>query len=318
MKKSLIALAVAGVMAAPAAFAATSNVDVYGKIRVSINSIDGDWGMMDQASRIGFKGSEDLGGGLKAIWQVESGFQATGDQEWELWPGDSGSLDQAKNALAGRNTFVGLSGGFGTFLMGRHDTPYKLAGSADLFADTLGDAQGAGGVIGAGRFDLRADSAIAYITPDFSGFHAAVAIVSDYGLPQDDIADAWSLALVYGNGPLKLTAGYEDHMDAADETAWKINGSYSFGDLTVGATYESQEVMGTDYDNWLASVAYGMGPITLALQYGDTEANGFKQWTLGAIYALSKRTNVAVAYSNIDPDGESSVDAFTIQMNHDF
>ncbi|NTV96707.1 MAG: porin [Thiobacillus sp.] len=316
MKKSLIALAVAGVVAAPAAFAATSNVDVYGKIRIAMSSVDGDWGLSDQASRIGFKGSEDLGGGLKAIWQIESGFTAAGDQ-LGAWT-DSGPLGQDKaGVLASRNTFVGLAGGFGTFLMGRHDTPYKLAGSADLFADTMGDAQGSGGIIGGGRFDLRADSAIAYITPDYSGFHAAVAIVSDYALTTD-VVDAWSLALVYANGPLKVTAGFEDHQDTADESAWKLNGSYTIGDLTLGATYESQEVFGTDYDNYLVSAAYGMGPITLALQYGDTETLGYKQITAGAIYGLSKRTNVAVAYSNIDPDGGSSIDVFTVQMNHDF
>jgi len=76
MKKSLIALAVAGVVSAPA-FAATSNVDVYGKLHVSVSAFnDQEAGVEDMqvssnASRIGFKGSEDLGGGLAAIWQIE-------------------------------------------------------------------------------------------------------------------------------------------------------------------------------------------------------------------------------------------------------
>ncbi|MFZ5483337.1 MAG: porin [Pseudomonadota bacterium] len=306
MKKSLIALAVAGVVAAPAAFAATGNVDVYGKLRVSLSSIDGDWELGDQVSRIGFKGTEDLGGGLKAVWQIESGVGGNGM---------TGGVGTA--SIASRNTFVGLAGGFGTVVMGRHDTPYKMAGSADLFGDTLADAQNNGGIIGAGNFDLRVDRALAYISPDFSGFHVAAAVVP--GIAGDnELTDAYSVAAMYKNGPLNASLGYEDHNNLADEDAWKVNVGYAMGDLKLGATYESQEYAGNDNDNWLVSAAYGMGPITLAAQYGDTETNDFKQWTLGMIYAMSKRTSAALAYSNIDFDGGDDIDAFTVQLNHDF
>jgi predicted porin len=307
MKKSLIALAVASAFAAPA-FAATGNVDVYGKVRVSLSAVEGEWGMADQASRIGFKGSEDLGGGLKALWQIESSFNAAGETE---------------NVDTDRNTFIGLSGGFGTVVVGRHDTPYKLAGSADLFGDTVADSQGSStGVIGRNSFDLRVDTAIAYISPDFSGFHFAVATVTDnsYDDDGDDLNMATSIAGIYANGPLKVTAAFEDH--DGGESSWKLNGAYTMGDLTLGATYENQE----DHDNnWLVSAAYGMGPITLAAQYGsvdmgmDARSDG-DRWVVGAIYALSKRTNVAVAYmsdDNIMASG-ADIDGFTIQMNHDF
>ena len=77
MKKSLIALAIASAVSAPA-FAATSNVDIYGKLNFSANFLfdqadsDSDIQFTSNSSRIGFKGSEDLGGGLSAIWQIES------------------------------------------------------------------------------------------------------------------------------------------------------------------------------------------------------------------------------------------------------
>src|SRR5512143_4270427 len=119
MKKSLIALAVASAVSAPA-FAATSNVDIYGKLHLSVNFLndqcdnkaqcigvntpanvaaDGmnNVSISSNASRIGFKGTEDLGGGLAAIWQVETGFNADGQTSG----GSSG-------AWATRNTFVGL------------------------------------------------------------------------------------------------------------------------------------------------------------------------------------------------------------------
>jgi len=309
MKKSLIALAVASAFAAPA-FAATGNVDVYGKLRVSLSYVNPDdgssfWGVGDEVSRIGFKGSEDLGGGMKAIWQIEQGL------------GGSAMGGVGTGSLASRNTFVGLAGGFGTVVMGRHDTPYKLAGSADLFGDTLADAQGSAGIIGyqggAVSFDYRAPNALAYISPDFSGFHAAVAII-----PGEDLTDAYSLAGIYNNGPLKATLAYEDHNNIADESAWKLNVGYTMGDLVLGATYENQDY-GDNYDAWLVSAAYNMGPITLAGQYGDREIGDLKRFTLGMIYSLSKRTNVAVAYNNDDADGSAhDADAITFQVNHDF
>lgn len=317
MKKSLIALAVVGLFSA-SAFAATGNVDAYGKLRVSLSNIDPDggdsaWELGDQTSRIGFKGSEDLGGGLKGLWQIEQGLGGSGV---------TGGMGGA-TSIASRNTFVGLGGAFGTVLAGRHDTPYKLAGSADVFGDTLADATGgaAGSIIGDNGFDLRADRALAYISPDFSGFHAAVAIVPGASA-DNELTDAYSLALVYGNGPLKVTFGYEDHNNIAEETAMKLNGSYNFGDLTVGATYETQDredAGGEDVDAYLISATYGMGPITLAAQFGDKSEDGDDRTrtTLGAIYSLSKRTNAAIAY-NIDDADAGDFDAFTVQLNHDF
>lgn len=352
MKKSLIALTVAGLFAAPA-FAASGNVDVYGKLRVSLSYIDVDggdsfWSVDDETSRIGFKGAEDLGGGLKAIWQVEQSLSSSVN----LLNTNQGV---GTGSLANRNTFVGLAGDFGTFLVGRHDTPYKLAGSADLFADTLADSQNGTknssiigydvSQVGIGGFDMRVSNAIAYVSPSFSGLTVIAAVVpganalgsGNNGQYAASLADAYSLAAVYGNGPLSLSAGYEKHtgdlFDEAtsvaghdDEDAWKINAGYTIGDLKLGATYENQNGLGAaESDNWLVSAAYGMGPITLAAQYGSRDANGsnhdLDRWTVGMIYGLSKRTNVAIAY-NSDDNGTGSttpdIQAFTMQLNHDF
>src|SRR5512139_2804236 len=213
MKKSLIALAVAGAFAAPA-FAATENVDVYGKMHVSVSVFDNtadsipgdpatrgtsDLQFSSNASRIGFKGAEDLGGGLNAIWQVESGV----------------NLDEGSGSLASRNSFLGLKGGFGTVLLGNHDTPLKLVGRAvDLFGDTMADSRN---VMGGGS-DTRAKNVVAYITPDFSGFSVAAAYSTDpanqgtqikVGTPavQLDTGDqdsngAYNVSATYANGPI--------------------------------------------------------------------------------------------------------------------
>lgn len=321
MKKSLVALAVAGVVSAPA-FAATSNVDVYGKVRMSMDYVDTDgadsvWQIQDRVSRLGFKGSEDLGGGLKAIWQIEQ--QITIDTP-------AGATDTAFGGAGLRNTFVGLSGDFGTALLGRHDTPYKLAGSADLFADTIADSQGTTGIIGYSGFDTRANNTLAYITPTMSGFHAAVAVVpgENPGVA-DGLTDAYSMAAIYNNGPLNASLAYEDYNNIVDNSAWKINVGYAFGDLKVGGTYEDQSraAANSDAQNWLVSAAYQMGNISLMAQYGDrdsdTDANDKARWVVGAGYAFSKRTDAYIAYMNDDNGGATAdVDGFTLGLNHSF
>ncbi|MCP5278199.1 MAG: porin [Thiobacillus sp.] len=318
MKKSLIALAVAGTFAAPA-FAATSNVDIYGVIKSSYDYINTDAAVgganpdddltriSSNSSRIGFKGSEDLGGGMKAVWQWETGL----------------TTDTSGAATGNRNTFVGLAGGFGTFLVGTHDTPYKLAtGSLDVFGDTMGDYNTImGSTNGTNNFDLRGSNVWAYISPTFSGFHAALARVNanEAGTQGAADGDAWSLAGIYSNGPLFGSLAWEKHENGvagagatSDLTAWKLGVGYKFGDAKVGVGYESMDddagATVNDRNAWFINGAYAMGPITLKAQYakaedGDTAAStGADYWAIGADYALSKRSKVYALYASTDND----------------
>jgi len=249
MNKKLITLAVAAALVAPAA--AMAEAILYGKVNVSLDYADvknvilptwgfardanGDviidaagnptlvqrtdgedfkgWGMSangyipgaGRASRIGVKGSEDLGGGLKAIYQIELGVNLNDTNNNVLNNNDT---------ISYRNTFVGLAGGWGTALMGRHDTPMKIStGKLDLFSDTMADYNGT-----VGFRDLRADNAVAYISPSFSGFTFAGAIIPAGGatgggqglnLNEDGIAGAYSLAGIYSNGPFYASIAYE-------------------------------------------------------------------------------------------------------------
>lgn len=331
MKKSLIALAVAGTIAAPAAFAATANVDVYGIMNIAIEDTDAnnvDLDVVDNVSRIGFKGSEDLGGGLKAIWQIEQGINATTADKTAF--GGSGM----------RNTFVGLSGGFGTALIGRHDTPYKIStGKYDIFGDTIGDYN-TGRVDGVSLIDngqdARASNAIAYISPTWSGFHFAAAVVTSMDqLNSGDTTDAYSLAGMYANGPLTIDAGYQVVKSAgllgADDTkAMKIGAGYTFGDLKVGAVYEDvSDYDGfNDRDSLMVNGVYNMGAISLKAMYGqaDVDTAGSDQdqdlWAVGLDYALSKRTTAYVVYAAGDDDNNATnsgdVSGWNIGMKHSF
>ncbi len=323
MKKSLIALAVASAVAAPAAFAATSNVDVYGIFGASVDIVDRDDTLQEDefrvsstASRIGFKGAEDLGGGLSAIWQVETGLD----------------VDVGGNTWATRNTFVGLSSKtLGTARIGRYDTAYKMAtGRYDVFSDTLGDYNTIMGSVNAntGVFDLRETNSISYETPEFSGFK----VMGSYGQRNEAGAtlvdpSLWSLAAVYANGPLSVVAAYEKHTDenfafsttadTSDATAWKLGAGYVFGNTRLAAIYErikADDFFGVDLerDAWYLSLAHQMGNITLKAAYAkadETDVSGFggvddaaDSWTLGVDYALSKRTMAYALYTALDND----------------
>ena len=295
--KKILAIAIASAFAAPA-MAATSNVDIYGQLHMSVNWFNdqpsdiNDINITSNASRIGFKGSEDLGGGLKGIWQIESGV----------------NLDEQNGGLAGRNSYLGLSGGWGTALLGNYDTPLKLVGrKVDLFGDTIGDSRN---VMGGGS-DTRAKNVLAYMTPAMSGFSAAVAFSTDVNINGTSTAgdnedgSAWNLNAAYENGPIYVGFGYGDgdyHEAVGLEEHWRVAGAFSFGDFKIVGQYDALGVVsGNDYDAWMVGGAFNMGAITLKANWmaGEFDNTGVEpeQYNLGADYAMSKRTNVYAMYT---------------------
>jgi len=310
MKKSLIALAIASAVSAPA-FAATSNVDIYGKLNFSVNFLFdqtednpatlstneavSDIQFTSNSSRIGFKGSEDLGGGLSAIWQIESSL----------------NIDEGNGNWASRNTFLGLKGDWGTVLGGKHDTPLKLVGRAvDLFGDGIADSRN---VLGGGS-DTRASNVVAYISPNFSGFNVIAAYVTDFPgntttAPDADDKDVYNLNATYSNGPLYLGAAYGDgngHEAAGLGSHWRLAAGYTFGNFKVVGQYDSLEDDATggqngDFDGWMLGASYTMGAMVFKGNYMMGEYDGTngaepEQWTVGMDYNLSKRTSVYALY----------------------
>ena len=333
MKKSLIALAIASAVSAPA-FAATANVDVYGVLNLSVNyfqdqftgplsytdstgatkTLKGgeDMQISSNASRIGFKGAEDLGGGLTAIWQIESGI----------------NLDEQNGSFASRNSFVGLKGGWGTALIGNHDTPFKLVGRAvDLFGDTIADSRNLmggnitsfkladGTEISGATSDMRADNVIAYISPNWTGFSFAAAYSTDpvsAGTSAPDATDmsVYSLNATYTNGPFFVGGAYSDG-DALEnayeqDTNWRGAAGFTFGNFKIVGQYDFYEdstSAGEDYSAWMLGGSWNMGNFVFKGNYISGEVDncsGFgcdsEQWALGADYNLSKRTAVYALY----------------------
>lgn len=287
MNKKLIAIAIATVVSAPA-MAATSNVEVYGLMSLGVDSVNTELAngtsnrvgrVSDYATRLGFKGSEDLGNGLKAIWQIESQVTADGGASTST---ASGGVSGATTAFGGatlRNTFVGLSSkDMGSAMIGKIDTPYKSStGRFDLFSDTMGDYNGLVGAAGASNaavagvvsaasaisagnyFDLRPANIATYVSPNFSGFTASASYVFGAESATSGTVsngNAVSLAAMYDAGPLYLTAAYEKQNlgtstsgslatggSTADQErkAWKLGASYNIMDFTLAAMYEKTD-----------------------------------------------------------------------------
>jgi predicted porin len=270
-----------------------------------------------RASRLGVKGSEELGGGLKAIYQIELGINPTDTNN---------NLVNNADAITMRNTFVGLAGGWGTALMGRHDTPLKIStGKLDLFADTLADYNAT-----VGFQDLRADNAVAYISPSLSGFTFAAAVVpagggTALGVPNtesDNINEGWSVAGIYSNGPFYGSVAYEslgyelfntntNNAGCAANVAacttsnndwnkWRFGlGLLDWNGFTLDAIYESQSgIAGSD-----VFTQGTIGTVNWVLPGNPNKAN---LWQIQAGYSFGA-SQIKAMYGQAEFDSDSFV-----------
>ena len=325
MQKKIIALAVAGLVSG-AAFAQT-NVTVYGIADVgweyfgnsqfdgqkSTNKIS-DGGQ--DASRVGFKGTEDLGNGLSVFFQLEQRF----------------NLDTPD--VSGRNSNVGLTGkSWGTV---------KLGSFGSLLDDYNGYSEAGGmgygnGVIGQiGYADIH--NGVEYISPNMSGLEFKAAYSTSLadqdpafqregaGHPLSAIraVKAYSVSGAYANGPIKAALVYShqkpsNQVDGQSEKTneWLLNGSYNFGPVMVGAGYDSQK--GTLGGEWGKRKAWRINvgaPVTandtVALSYSqakynfsvDDQSYKAKGWGVSYSHAMSKRTNIYATYGKMSQDDE--------------
>ncbi len=311
MKKTLLATAVAAVVAGP--MAAQADVTIYGRIDTAYESItnsaltnDGDH-LTSNKSLLGFKGSEDLGNGNKAIFKVESTVGA----------------DAGTGTIGSRNTYAGLAGSWGTLIVGNHDTPYKIVGrKMDLFESAhLGENRAILNSGANGQNDLRVNT-VAYISPTVNGIHGAVAYVPEdiNGVAGGTAgAGAWSALVIYSNSGLFLAGGWQRvegesfGVGLQNQTYWRFAAKYSMNNFTVGGMYQKNSdragVAGNDTNSWTLIGKYKAGANVFKLAYtkatdkdGATGVGldeGGKMFTLGFDHNFSKRTKVYVNYSKL-------------------
>jgi predicted porin len=350
MQKKIIALAIASALVAPAAFADTSNVNVYGVANVSYDLVTTKSTAVagvttnkvsSNTSRIGLKGSEDLGDGLSAIWQVESLINIDNAGNGPN-AGAAATATTTGAVLGNRNTFAGLSSAtLGTVIMGRHDTPYNIATrKLDVFTDGLADNRslmGGNGGTAAAAFDGRQPDVIAYISPAFSGFTGAIAYLNLNETSNTAAAlkaSAWSAAGMYSQDAFYASLAYETHsLDGltagglpalvapagAKESATKFGFGYTQDAIAVGFAYEkTTDNLGAAGANALGHSAYYLGgkysfgndavkaAYTKVGNLGATTASGASQFSLGYDHSLSKRTTVYALYTALKSDANGN------------
>ena len=362
MNKKLITLAVAAAMVAP--LAAVAETTLYGRIDVSLNNNDDirklslsngvetgnakvadGWDMRNETTRIGVKGSEDLGNGLKAIFQAEWAFEGV---EGGSYATNTNSDDKVfRNRLA----YAGLSGSWGTTAFGRQWTPYygavnktDIYNKGDINPQYLGTS--------------RTGNAWSYVTPNWNGFSAGALLTFNNGnnVSVDDNkgVDMYNLAINYDNGPFSVGAGYLQEEGSAtnamlagqtldDYNMWGIAGSYTFQEMfkIIGQYEDGQfpgDNMGNSFDasEWTIAGEYYWGNNTFRgsyASYGSDISDLNDLWAIGWQYNFSKRTRVYAEYfdGSAFNRGDTSVDAvgnldlsfvdgksFGLGVRHDF
>lgn len=338
MKTKLVATAVLASLASLAH--AQSSVTLYGALDTSIAYFSNQKGANGQAGRTfelmsgnvspnhwGLKGNEDLGGGLSAIFKLESGFNI-----------DNGKLGQGQR-MFGRQSWVGLdSNQYGTVTLGRQYDPL-----IDLIQPLTDDGPFGSTFATPGDMDnydnsYRTDNSVKYTTPNIAGFQASAMYAFGGQAGATGSGQTYAVAAAYNNGPLGLGAGYfhansngtSGTFDGLNPNASFANdsaaltggfvtanslqiiraaGSYVFGPFTAGVAWSNVQYNNyagpsaggnsTHFNNGQFFVNYQVTPAALlGFGYDYTKGSGnnvnaiYNQFSLGADYFLSKRTDL--------------------------
>jgi len=323
-------------LAAGGAHAQDASVALYARLNLGFEHV-GRHGASDDStlvrasnyrSVLGVRGSEDLGGGLKAIFQVEGTL----------------SPDTGAGAIAARDTRIGLQGRWGTLFGGTWTTPYNAATAAlDPFYPTTagymsimgnGSASTSDNAIDTSSFDRRQRNSVHYWSPTWEGLSLRIA----QGLNEERPANGarpslTSAALVYEKGPLYATAAWERHHEyqrpGLNDSGAKLGAAWQFGRTRLAGVAERlryRTAGGALARNaYYVSLTHQIGVHGLRLgvaRAGDgsgpaNERVGYVQagpgtgaWhaTLGYDYALSKRTSLFVFHSRLKNDSRGVYD----------
>ncbi|MBT5688060.1 MAG: porin [Gammaproteobacteria bacterium] len=301
MKKTIIAAAIATVIAAPA----MADVSVSGVVEQTFTDTDSvtDTGLASGTdSGLTFKASEDLGNGLTAFAQISLD---TDNQDEEEREGNSE-----------KDSKVGIKGGFGTVVVGRMEDFTEGVMAATM---TLNGT----GAIELGGNASRNNGAVAYVSPTVNGFHAGVAGYTAAITGEDDNFDATDIIVAYSNGPLTVMASQESMSAAtaaaigtgiAEETT-SFAVKYGMGDLSAAALFVNRDAGATDSDDVMLRVDYKMGNNKITLAHADDESADNKIVGLELTHSMSKRTSAYVGMTDADA---ANTDTTYFGMIHKF
>lgn len=304
----------AAVAASPTVWAqaAPTNVTMYAVVDAGVTRDNGRFAAGpvnsqvsggETANRLGFKGLEDLGGGMAAIYNLEMGYNI-----------DDGSLAPSAGLLFGRKAWVGLQGNFGAVKLGRQDsTVYTYAILYDPMADGLG-----------GNFSRifvnnatfrRNDNTVDYVTPNWSGFSAEAAYSAGEVAGNSDAGRGYFGSLVYAQGPLHVSLSYQNNNSKPVAPApivttrlMLLGGAYDFKLVKLAAMYQTNKSNNTvrlDGRDMMLGATLPVGAqdkvLISLLRHNDRAAASANanQLALAVTHALSKRTDLYAGISRI-------------------
>lgn len=310
MKKIALVAALAAV-AAPAF--AQSSVTLWGRINTSvesqkIGSADRKVVVQNNGSRLGFKGTEELGGGLKASFALEHGLNS-----------DTGAATGG-TTFWNRGSWVQLEGAFGAVRLGKW-FPGSYFATADYVSMHNHDTGTSADNLYGTRFTTN--NKVSYFTPSNSaGVSAEVGVAAGEGTAPR----AWDVAVNYDMGPLHAGFGYEK---VGIYKQYAVRGLYELGAFTFGGYYQREEVSGfKNRDVGRLAAMYTMGQSEFHLNVGGSKTGGdgafrfggAKQYTVGYNYNLSKRTKVYGFWTKTDYNGVGQADFSSLAagIRHNF
>jgi predicted porin len=260
------------------------------------------------SSRLGFKGSHDLGDGMTVLYQYESGVDLTGNGTGDGNGGCGGTPNTCEGQVftRTRDSFIGLKGGFGTALFGRLPAHNQWLYDYNLFGDQVGDL---GNIFG---HDLpgRANSAIYYGLPALGDLAVGLSYVPEQGGTN---GGSYIAKADYASKGLKVGAAFASFAGANDHKVTAITGSYDFGQFNVGGAWQSETdaagVAGDDVTKYTVGAGFKVSDkVSIKAQYAhaddydSTPNSGASQVAVGIDYALDKHTTLYAAYSSTDND----------------
>lgn len=307
MKKIALVAALAAVTAAPAF--AQSSVTLWGRINTTVESQkvgnqDRKVTVENNNSRLGFRGTEDLGGGLKASFNLEHGLQS-----------DTGAASGGTQ-FWNRQANVELSGSFGTVRLGTWfpDSYFSTVDRVSNHNHDTGTSSDA--LFSSFAFGFRSNK-VGYFSPNMDGFSFIASAHAGEGAAGD--ARAFDLSGNYEANGLHIGATYAQADTAAKRKNYTIEADYAFGPFLLAGYYQREEISGArSRDIGRVSAMYTLGQSEFHFNIGGTKSGGdgtFKtagasQWTLGYNYNLSKRTKIYGYYTQIDQKLSNKVGDF--------
>jgi predicted porin len=316
VNKKVMALAIASAFAAPAAFAQSSNVQLYGRAVLGLdwyeadgatdsgNDREGRLRVFDNSSRVGLRGTEDLGNGLKAIFQIETGVNIDNGSS----TGQGGQTNASSGFWASRDSFVGIDSNFGRLTFGRQSIYWANGVNAQFAANyinteipwTNGTSMGRihSGALGSAT-PARVSNVVQYTTPTFAGLNATLSYSPNFqepvqadGLGTDADGKIWGATVRGTWGPFYAQVDYADVQGNSlrspplasnvrlEGSAWKVGGSWGYmPGARIGVIWvysEANNAVGltpgdkVDQQGWTINWEHTFGNFQVMAQYGQT------------------------------------------------